>query len=632
MVYFDAAMPDSADTRADTPRWWERAHGEPGFLVAYFSPEFGVDAGLPVYSGGLGVLAGDHVKAAADLGVPLVGIGLLYRKGYFQQTIAQGLQRELYSELDPDAVGLTLERTEDGETVQIEVELAGEPVLVQIWRVDVRGATVYLLDTDLESNDADARAITDALYGGDREHRLRQELILGVGGARALRALGIGPSVFHLNEGHAALLSLERIRALVEEEGLAFDDALELVRRSTVFTTHTPVPAGNERFDRDLTARYLESLAAQTGVELEELLELGAAPGDTSFGLTPLALRTADFANGVSALHGAVSRGMWRPLWPDLEEDDVPIAHVTNGVHVPSWVSPELGELLARAGVRFDVGPDEQGWEHARELDLGELWELRLGRKAELLDVVARRSSGQVGGEALSPDALTIGFARRFASYKRAALVLSDPERLRPLLGDPRRPLQLVFAGKAHPADEDGKAVLAEVVRRAQGRDARGRVVFLPEYDIELARTLVQGVDVWLNNPTVPQEASGTSGMKAALNGALNLSVLDGWWPEAYSPALGWAIPEAVSQRGEEAERDELLRLLEEEVVPLFYERVAGGIPARWTEMMREAIATVGAGFNAGRMVAEYTERFYLPAHGAGTHVAGTFGGHEHRD
>ena len=632
MVYFDAAMPDSADTRADTPRWWERAHGEPGFLVAYFSPEFGVDAGLPVYSGGLGVLAGDHVKAAADLGVPLVGVGLLYRKGYFQQTIAQGLQRELYSELDPDAVGLTLERTEDGEPVQIDVELAGEPVLVQIWRVDVRGATVYLLDTDLESNDADARAITDALYGGDREHRLRQELILGVGGARALRALEVGPSVFHLNEGHAALLSLERIRALVEEEGLAFDEAIELVRRSTVFTTHTPVPAGNERFDRDLAARYLESLAAQTGVEVEELLELGVAPGDTSFGLTPLALRTADFANGVSALHGAVSRGMWGPLWPDLDEDDVPIAHVTNGVHVPSWVSPELGELLASAGVRFDAGPDEQGWEHARELDLGELWELRLRRKAELLDVVGRRSSGQLGGEALSPDALTIGFARRFASYKRAALVLSDPERLRSLLGDPRRPLQLVFAGKAHPADEEGKAVLAEVVRRAQGRDARGRVVFLPEYDIELARTLVQGVDVWLNNPTVPQEASGTSGMKAALNGALNLSVLDGWWPEAYSPAIGWAIPEAVSQRGDEAERDELLRLLEEEVVPLFYERVAGGIPARWTEMMREAIATVGAGFNAGRMVVEYTERFYLPAHGAATRVAGSFGGHEQRD
>jgi glycogen phosphorylase len=632
MVYFDASMSESADIRADAPRWWERAHGEPGFLVAYFSPEFGVDAGLPVYSGGLGVLAGDHVKAAADLGVPLVGVGLLYRKGYFQQTIAQGRQRELYSELDPDALGLTLERTADDEPVQIGVELTGELVLVQIWRVDVRGATIYLLDTDLESNGAEARAITDALYGGDREHRLRQELVLGVGGARALRALGLQPSVFHLNEGHAALLSLERIRAIVAEEGLGFDRALELVRRSTVFTTHTPVPAGNERFDRELAARYLEPLAAQTGVELEELLELGAAPGDTSFGLTPLALRTADFANGVSAVHGAVSRRMWRPLWPDLDEDDVPIAHVTNGVHVPSWVSPELAALLAEAGVRLDAGPDEQGWEHARDLDLGQLWQLRLRRKAELLDIVARRSSGQLGGEALSPDALTIGFARRFATYKRAALVLSDPERLRVLLGDSRRPLQLVFAGKAHPADEEGKAVLAEVVRRAQGRDARGRVAFLPEYDIALARTLVQGVDVWLNNPTVPQEASGTSGMKAALNGALNVSVLDGWWPEAYSSAIGWAIPEAVSQQGEEAERDELMRLLEEEVVPLFYERVAGGVPARWTEMMREAIATVGAGFNAARMVAEYAEHFYLPAHGAGTRVAGSFGGREQRD
>ena len=609
-------MPEP-EHRLDAPRWWERLHGEPGFLVAYFSPEFGIDASLPVYSGGLGVLAGDHLKAAADLGVPLVGVGLFYRRGYFRQSIAQGRQREQYPELDPAALGLELVHGDDGEPLRVEVELADEQVRVQAWRRDVRGGLLYLLDTDVEGNSAEARAVTDVLYGGDREHRIRQELVLGVGGERAVRALGLEPSVYHLNEGHAAFLALERVRALVEERGLSFDDAVDVVRRSTVFTTHTPVPAGNERFERKLAETYLAPLGTVAGIPLETLLGLGDAPGDEAFGLTPLALRTARFANGVSRLHGSVTREMWQPLWPDRAADDVPIEHVTNAVHAPTWVSPELAGLLARQGVRLEGGPDEQGWERTRWLDLHELWQVHRGRKRSLLELVAARSSAQLGGESLDPEALTIGFARRFATYKRAALVLSDPSRLRALLGDPARPVQLVFAGKAHPADAEGKTVLAEVVRRAQGRDARGRIVFLPDYDLELARELVQGVDVWLNTPRRSQEASGTSGMKAALNGALNLSVLDGWWAEAYSAEIGWAIGDAHSGAGDEAEAQELLRILEEDVVPVYYDRDEERLPARWVEMMRAAIATAGERFNASRMVAEYVDRFYLPAHAA---------------
>ena len=617
------SAPEDANRSTFEPRWWERAHGDPGFLVAYFSPEFGIEASLPVYSGGLGVLAGDHLKAAGDLGVPLVGLGLLYREGYFRQSISRGRQRERYPELVPEERGLELVRSKGGDPLRVEVELAEETVLVQMWRRDVRGAPLYLLDTDVEGNSEGGRKVTDVLYGGDREHRIRQELVLGVGGARAVRALALEPTVYHLNEGHAVFLALERARLLVAEEGVSFAEALEAVRRSTVFTTHTPVPAGNERFERELAARYLTPLAAGAGVAVEELLELGESPGDPQFGLTPLALRAARFANGVSELHGAVTRGMWRGLWPDLDADDVPIGHVTNAVHAPTWVSAGLHALLAEAGVRLEAGPDEQGWEAARGLDTRELWRVHTARKASLLELVSARASGQLGGESLAPDALTIGFARRFATYKRATLVLSDPERLRALLGDPQRPVQLVFAGKAHPADDEGKAVLAEIVRLAQGRDARGRIAFLPDYDMELARALLQGVDVWLNTPRPPQEASGTSGMKAALNGALNLSVLDGWWAEAYAPGIGWAIPEAASREGDGAEARELLRLLADEVVPLYYERDADGVPVRWAELMRESIATVGGHFNAVRMVAEYVEGFYLPAHAAGLRVGG---------
>jgi len=597
--------------------WWEREHGEPGFLVAYFSPEFGLHASLPIYAGGLGILAGDHLRSAGDLGVPVVGVGLLYRRGYFRQSIVGGRQRESYPELDPAAAGLTLERGPDGRPLRVEVELAGEAVHAQIWRGEARGSPVYLLDSDVEGNSPAARVFTDVLYGADREHRIRQEVLLGVGGARALAALGLEPTVYHMNEGHAAFLALERVRALVEESGLAFGEALERLRRSTVFTTHTPVPAGNERFDVDLARRYLEGLARGCRVPVGDLLELGRAPGDEAFGLTPLALRTAAYANGVSRLHGAVSRRMWHALWPGRPIEDVPIGHVTNAVHAPTWVSEEMQALLQGVGVRLEGAPGEQRWERAADLDPAALWEAHGHGKARLLEAVAGRRRGRVGGSGFDPDALTVAFARRFAAYKRAGLLFSDAERALELLTG-ERPVQLVFTGKAYPADEEGKAILAQVVRIARSRGARGRIVFLEDYDMELGRLLVQGADVWLNTPRRPEEASGTSGMKAAMNGALNLSVLDGWWPEAYAPEIGWAIPEDISARGDEDEAAELLRLLGEEVVPTFYERGNGSLPLRWIEMMRASIATVGAGFNGARMVGEYVERYYLPAHAAG--------------
>jgi starch phosphorylase len=611
--------------------WWEQKHGDPGFLVAYFSPEFGLDASLPVYSGGLGILAGDHLKAARDLGIPLVGVGLLYRQGYFRQTLVNGRQHETYPALDTSTAPIVLERASDGTSLTVEVELDGDLVLAQVWRTDLPSAPAYLLDTDVQENAPALRTVTDRLYGPDREHRIRQEVLLGVGGARALTALGLEPSVYHLNEGHAGFLALERIRGLVEEDGLALEEALAVVRGSTVFTTHTPVAAGNERFDRDLARRYLEGLAERCGVPVDEFLSLGSAPGDDAFGLTPLALRAAAHANGVSKLHGAVSRRMWSGLWRDVPVDDVPIGHVTNAVHAPTWVAPEFQLLLDDVGVLLDGAPGESGWEHALELDADALWEAHLRCKARLVGAVSARPN--VGGDRLDANALTIAFARRFAPYKRANLLFSDLDLALELLTSSERPVQIFYAGKAYPTDDEGKRQLAEVVRIARSRKARGRVVFLADYDMDLARLLVQGVDVWLNNPRLPEEASGTSGMKAAMNGVLNFSVLDGWWPEAYSPRIGWAIPQEVSVRGDGAEAAELVRLLSEEVVPAYYARERGDAPERWVEMMRSSIATVGAAFNAGRMVAEYVDRFYLPAHAAGERdrAARLLGTREHR-
>ena len=555
-----------------------------GLLVAYFSLEFGVDERLPVYAGGLGVLAGDHLKAASDLGVPLVGVGLFYREGYFRQEVGtDGRQAERYEARDPAGLGLT----DTGVTVT--VELPAGPVEACAWRTDVGRVPLVVLDAD---------GLSRALYGGDREHRLGQELLLGLGGVRALRELGLAPTVFHLNEGHAAFTALERLRALVEDDGLPVEDALEAVRRATVFTTHTPVPAGNERFDVTLVRRHLEPLAERIGLGWDALVALGRADGDEAFGLTPFALRTAARRNGVSRLHGKVARGMWAGLWPARAAEDVPIGHVTNGVHPRTWLSEELAGLLAAQGVELDRG---EGWERVEGLELQELARARRIRKEALLAGL---------GDALDPDALTLGFARRFATYKRANLLLSDPERFATLLANADRPVQLLVAGKAHPADGGGKGIIEQVVAFARGELAGGRVVFLEDYDMALARALVRGVDVWVNVPRRLEEASGTSGMKAGLNGALNLSVADGWWDEGQDPETGWTIPGDGAADQDAADAAELYRLLEEEVVPAYY---AGG--EAWLGRARTAIARTGARFSSHRMVSEYLTGYYEPAH-----------------
>jgi glycogen phosphorylase len=575
----------TATTRAASP-WWVRDHGgEEGFLVAYFSMEFGLGEQLPIYSGGLGVLAGDHLKAAADLGVPLVGVGLLYRQGYFHQAIDDdGGQQEHYVPFDPEAAGLVR------EPVTVSVELGGEPVAAAVWRIDIGGVRLYLLDSDVQENSTEDRDVTDVLYGGDREHRLRQELLLGIGGPRALAALGIEPSVFHVNEGHAAFLALERLRAAAAA-ARPRDEALAAIRASTVFTTHTPVPAGNERFDPALVRTSTAGLAEEAGLSWPELEELGRAPGDDMFGLTPLALRTAGAANGVSQLHGEVARALWQDL-----PGAAPIGAVTNGVHFRSWIGADVLEALTVAGVELDAPPGEQGWERAAGAD-----------RQALAAALARQKRKLVDATGLSPDVLTIGFARRFATYKRANLLFSQAERLRALL---ERPVQLVVAGKAHPADAGGKELIRLVVEHA--RVPGSRIVFLPDYDMALARLIVQGVDVWLNTPRRPQEACGTSGMKAALNGALNVSTLDGWWAEAYTPEIGWAI--GGDDLADDAEQDaadavDLYRVLDEEVVPAFTDT------AGWLDRVAASIALVGSRFGADRMVREYTERYYLPAH-----------------
>jgi starch phosphorylase len=552
----------------ETTTWWSEHHDvdAPNLCVAYFSMEFGVAADLPIYSGGLGVLAGDHLKAAADLGIPLVGVGLLYRGGYFRQGLdAGGRQTETYERVDPEASGLIR------EDVTVEVQLNGDTMSANVWRRDVGSVPLYLLEVE---------ALTDALYSGDREHRIKQELLLGVGGVRALAALGIEATVFHMNEGHSAFLALERVRALVQD-GLSTAEALDRVKRSTVFTTHTPVPAGNEVFDAKLVTHYVGTLAAQAGIDLDVLRALGEFGDNGNFGLTPMSLRLSAYANGVSKLHGEVAREMWS----DLARVDTEIGHVTNGVHLGTWIEPALASLLREHGVDPAAPPEETQWDNVYDIDPAELWEVHARAKARLAELTR-----------LDPELLTIGFARRFATYKRAGLVFGDLERLLAL------PVQLVIAGKAHPQDTPGKDVMQKIV--ALSRKHRDRVVFLPDYDIALAQEIIPGCDVWLNNPTRPLEASGTSGMKAAVNGVLNLSVLDGWWPEGYDSEVGWAI-EGVS---DEADREQLYRLLETEVVPSWQKR------EEWLAMMKASMARLAPRFSMQRAVIEYAERYYLPA------------------
>jgi starch phosphorylase len=591
------------DAEAARRTWWQGRREDDRFCVAYFSTEFGLDESLPIYSGGLGVLAGDHLKSASDLGIPLVAVGLFYREGYFRQELdAADWQTERYPANDPARLPL------HAEDVTAVLEIADEdgrlvPVEARVWRVDVGRIALYLLDTGVESNPPWVREITDRLYGGDRRHRLHQELVLGIGGVRALRALGFEPTVFHMNEGHSAFLQLERLRELVEDAGVARDAAIDRLRASTVFTTHTPVPAGNEVFDPALVEQNVAPLVARCGFSWEQFAALGRIHNDNGFGLTPFALRTSSYANGVSALHGEVSREMWHALWPDRPTDEVPIGSVTNGVHARTWLAPELEGLL---GSEEDTGAPD--FARAYQLPDEALWSAHRCAKVRLVDSLARRRDGVFDAEVL-----TIGFARRFATYKRAALLFSDPERLARLLGDPERPLQIVFAGKAHPADEGGKALIQGILAFVRDSRAAGRVAFVEDYEMSIARTLVQGVDVWLNNPRRPLEASGTSGMKAALNGVVNCSILDGWWAEAFSPEVGFAIGgdwiASSDNAQDEADAASLYEVLEQQVVPAYYDR------ARWLELMRNSIAQLGARFNTNRMVTEYVETLYLPSH-----------------
>ena len=622
-------------------RWYQTLGSDAPAGIAYFSPEFGVTGALPQYSGGLGILAGDHLKTASDLGVRIIGIGLFYRAGYFRQSLSRdGWQLEHYPVCDPDGSPVSLLREADGTPAKISLGIpGGRRITARIWVAQVGRVPLLLLDSDVEENAAAEREVTDRLYGGGGEHRLQQEMLLGIGGVRAIRVFtritgAAAPEVFHMNEGHAGFLGIERIRELVQGDGgLDFDQALEACRAGTVFTTHTPVPAGIDRFPRDLIEQYFGGENAEVGVPVERILELGAesfADGDPNvFNMALQGLRLAQRANGVSLLHGEVSRGMFAGLWPGFDPADVPITSITNGVHAPTWVAREMRDL---AGTDGGVEPinGAEGWEAIANASDDRLWTVKRQLREQLITMTRSRLReswlGRGAAEAelgwidsvLDPDILTIGFARRVPSYKRLTLMLRDKDRLRALLLDPERPIQLVVAGKSHPADDGGKRLIQELVEFADSADVRHRIVFLPNYDMTMATLLYPGCDVWLNNPIRPLEASGTSGMKAALNGALNLSILDGWWDEWFDGENGWAIPTADgvddADRRDDIEADALYGLIEKAVAATFYDVDESRLPRRWIGMVRHTLRTLGPKVLSTRMVREYVLRLYLPA------------------
>jgi glycogen phosphorylase len=614
-------------------RWYK---GPQEAAIAYFSMEYGLDVMLPVYSGGLGMLSGDHLKTSSDLGLPLVGVGLLYRQGYFQQYLnLDGFQQESYPENDWYNMPVTLCRTGGGDPLTVSVEMGPAPVTAWVWRVAVGKNSLYLLDTNIDANPPEARLITASLYGGDRETRIRQEILLGIGGIRALRGLGINAACMHMNEGHSAFLSLERIRLLMREAGLSFQEAFQHVWATNVFTTHTCVPAGNERFAPSLMERYFGPMAREFGLSWRDFLALGREDPNNDgedFCLTVLALRMSASNNAVSRLHGEVSRAMWRRIWPALPVDEAPVTHITNGVHPRTWVCHDMIDLLDRYfGPEFlDTPTNLDVWDRIDRVSDEELWRTHERRRERMVAFARMRLQQQLarrgvtnselakGSDALSPYTLTVCFARRFATYKRADLLLSDPERLVRLLTDAQRPIQMIFAGKAHPHDLAGKEIIKRIVHFSSDPRVASRIIFLEDYDMTMSRYLTSGSDLWLNTPRRPLEASGTSGMKAAMNGSLNLSVLDGWWDEAYSSRIGWAIG-----RGEEYEdkalQDEvegkaLYDLLEREIIPLFYNRGMDGLPREWIRRMKESMREVGKGFSSHRMLLEYAEGFYRPA------------------
>jgi glycogen phosphorylase len=622
-------------------RWYQRADGEAPRAIAYFSPEYGITHVLPQYSGGLGILAGDHLKAASDLGVPIVGVGLLYRHGYFVQSLSrEGWQQERYPLVDPNNLPMNPLRDSDGSPVRVYVSLPGERQLAAaVWVAQVGRVPLLLLDSDVEENGQAEREVTDRLYGGGGEHRLQQEMLLGIGGVRALRVYSRvtgmpAPEVFHTNEGHAGFLGLERIRELTEENGLSFDAALEAARSGTVFTTHTTVPAGIDRFPRELIQQYFAGDNASPGIPIDRLLALGAEDypgGDLAvFNMAIMGLRLAQRANGVSLLNGQVGREMFSGLWPAFDQNEVPITSVTNGVHAPTWVAPEVMRLARRAG-GIELIERGEGWEQAvAKVRDAEIWSTKRVLRERLVQEARRRlreSARQRGASeaelgwidgVLDPDVLTIGFARRVPSYKRLTLMLRDPDRLRSILLHPQHPAQIVIAGKAHPADDGPKRLIQQMVRFTDEPDVRHRIVFLPDYDMALAQPLYPGCDVWLNNPLRPYEACGTSGMKAALNGALNLSIRDGWWDEWFEPEFGWAIPSADGvedpEHRDDLEAAALYDIIEQQVVPRFYGADGGGVPRRWLEMLRQTLTSLGPKVQATRMVQEYVERLYRPA------------------
>jgi starch phosphorylase len=602
---------------------------------AYFSAEFGLHESLPLYSGGLGILAGDHMKSASDLGLPLVGVGLLYKHGYFQQYLnPEGWQLETYPSNDFHNMAVNLIKDENGEPVTITVPLENHDVHVQIWAIDVGRIKIYMLDTDVPLNSAEDRQITAYLYGGGVENRLKQEIVLGIGGIRALHKLDVVPTVCHMNEGHSAFMSIERMAVLIRENGLDFEEALEAVRAASVFTTHTPVPAGIDRFPVEMIRRYFVDIANEIGIGMERFLDLGRIrPGDNSedFCMAVLAIRTAARTNGVSKLHGEVSRKMWKDIWPRIPENETPITHVTNGIHTRGWLSGEMSRLYQRYLGRkwMDDPSDHSIWKRVENIPAFELWRTRERLRERLIAFARTRLKKQLKArgvpgyqlkqaeEVLDPETLTIGFARRFATYKRATLLFRDIDRLKKIVNNRERPVQFIFSGKAHPKDSLGKELIQAVVQAGNDPELRTRLVFLENYEIEVARYLVQGVDVWLNNPRRPNEASGTSGMKVPANGGLNLSILDGWWCEGFNGHNGWTIGSGEEyddhEYQDEIESRLLYDIIENMVAPLFYTRSRHGIPEEWVQIIKNSIQSICPVFNTNRMVEEYCTHFYMP-------------------
>ena len=632
---YDAAVAARDAARASSsPTWWRERYGATTGVVAYFCAEFAVHRSLPIYAGGLGVLAGDHCKEASDLGIPLIGIGFMYPQGYFRQRISpEGWQQETYEQVNWDEAPIAAAKTVDGQPCVVLVPIADRSVLVKVWEVRIGRVRLFLLDTDLEQNAPWDRELTARLYGGGRETRLQQEIVLGLGGVLALRALGLSPAVWHLNEGHAAFVVLQRIRDLVAS-GQTWETALVEVRRTTVFTTHTPVPAGHDAFPFHLVEQHLSSSWGAMNGQLQQFLELGSHDSGSGpqFNMTALAMRTAGAINAVSELHGIVTREMFASLWPDEPTGDIPIGAITNGVHVPTWVATDLAGLFERrlSSAWRQQYEDPSFWARILEIPDEEIWDIRQMLRAHLFQFIRERArlrwtddqasaaSVVAGGAMLDPNALTIGFARRFTGYKRPDLILRDADRLAALVNQASRPLQLIFAGKAHPADEAGKHQLQNIFRQALEPRLGGRVAFVDDYDLHVAHLLVQGCDVWLNTPRKPLEASGTSGMKASMNGTLHLSIGDGWWAEGYTGTNGWQIAGRPSSDDQEAvdaaDAEALYQLLETEVVPTFYERDSRGVPRRWVSRVKQAIVTVTPRFSSRRMMKDYAERAYAPA------------------